>query len=35
VLESLIEGQIVNPIRVPEPEKRWARVALDRMLEVG
>src|SRR6185295_4994304 len=35
VLESLIEGEIVNPIRVPEPEKRWARVALDRMLEVG
>src|SRR4051812_35735271 len=35
VLENLLEGVVVNPIRVAEPEKRWARVALDRMLEVG
>lgn len=35
VLESLLEGTVVNPIRVPDSEKRWARVALDRMLEVG
>jgi quinolinate synthase len=34
-LENLIEGNVVNPIRVPEAEKRWARVALDRMLQVG
>jgi quinolinate synthase len=34
-LENLIEGTVVNPIRVPEGEKRWARVALDRMLELG
>ena len=33
-LDSLIEGEVVNPIRVPETTKRWARVALDRMLEV-
>jgi len=34
-LENLLEGKVVNPIRVPETEKRWARVALDRMLQVG
>ncbi len=34
-LENLLEGNVVNPIRVPETEKRWARVALDRMLQVG
>ena len=33
-LESLIEGEVVNPIRVPEPTRHWARVALDRMLQV-
>ena len=33
-LESLVDGQVVNPIRVPETTKRWARVALDRMLQV-
>ncbi len=33
-LESLIEGQVVNPIRVPGATKRWARLALDRMLAV-
>jgi quinolinate synthase len=35
VLENLLEGTVVNPIRVPDAEKRWARVALDRMLQVG
>jgi len=34
-LENLNEGNVVNPIRVPETVKRWARVALDRMLHVG
>ena len=34
-LESLVRGDIVNPIRVPEITKRAARVALDRMLHVG
>ncbi len=33
-LESLLDGEVVNPIRVPEPTRRWARVALDRMLAV-
>jgi quinolinate synthase len=33
-LESLLAGEVVNPIRVPEETKRWARAALDRMLEV-
>ena len=34
VLENLTEGRVVNRIRVPEDVKHWARVALDRMLEV-
>jgi quinolinate synthase len=33
-LECLVRGEIVNPIRVPETTKQWARVALDRMLQV-
>jgi quinolinate synthase len=32
-LESLVRGEVVNPIRVPEATKQWARVALDRMLQ--
>ncbi len=32
VLENLLEGHVVNPIRVPEDVKRDARIALDRML---
>jgi len=34
VLESLLDGNVVNPIRVPDPVNHWAHVALDRMLEV-
>ena len=34
-LENLVEGRVVNRIRVDEQEKHWARIALDRMLEVG
>ena len=34
VLENLQEGNVVNPIRVPDSQRRWARVALDRMLEL-
>ena len=34
-LENLVQGQIVNPITVKPEVKRWARVALDRMLQVG
>jgi quinolinate synthase len=31
-LDNLAAGHVVNPIRVPEPVKRDARIALDRML---
>jgi quinolinate synthase len=31
-LENLAAGEIVNPVRVPEPARQHARVALDRML---
>jgi quinolinate synthase len=33
-LENLVEGNIVNQIKVKENVKRWARVALDKMLEI-
>jgi quinolinate synthase len=33
-LENLVEGNVVNRIRVHDEVKRWARVALDRMLEI-
>ena len=33
-LENLVDGQVVNRIQVPEDVKHWARVALDRMLEI-
>jgi quinolinate synthase len=33
-LENLIEGRVVNRIEVRRSVKHWARVALDRMLEV-
>jgi quinolinate synthase len=33
-LENLIEGRVVNRIQVRPGVKHWARVALDRMLEV-
>jgi quinolinate synthase len=33
-LENLIEGRVVNRIQVRASVKHWARVALDRMLEV-
>jgi quinolinate synthase len=34
VLEGLVEGKIHNQITVPEPQKSFARLALDRMLQV-
>ncbi len=34
-LENLVEGRVVNRIQVRPDVKRWARVALDRMLEIG
>jgi quinolinate synthase len=33
-LENLVEGNIVNQIKVKENVKRWARLALDKMLEI-
>jgi quinolinate synthase len=33
-LESLVAGEAVNQITVPEETARWARVALDRMLAI-
>jgi quinolinate synthase len=33
-LENLVEGRVVNPIKVKDSVKTWARVALDRMLEI-
>lgn len=33
-LENLVEGNVVNRIRVHDGTKRWARTALDRMLEI-
>ena len=34
VLENLVDGNVVNQIKVKEDVKHWARVALDRMLEI-
>ena len=34
-LENLVEGRVVNRIQVRPSVKRWAKVALDRMLDVG
>jgi quinolinate synthase len=33
-LENLVEGNVVNQIKVRPAVKRWARVALDRMLQI-
>jgi quinolinate synthase len=33
-LENLVEGNVVNQIKVKDSVKKWARVALDRMLEI-
>ena len=33
-LENLLEGRVVNRIQVRDEVKHWARVALDRMLEI-
>ena len=34
VFEGLLEGQVHNRITVPDREKHWTRVALDRMLSI-
>jgi quinolinate synthase len=33
-LENLVDGRVMNRIRVDEDVKHWAKVALDRMLEI-
>ena len=35
VLDNLLDGRVKNRIVVPERDKQWARVALDRMLALG
>ena len=32
---NLLDGRVVNRIQVNDRVKHWARMALDRMLEVG
>ena len=34
ILEGLVDGDIHNQIIVPDETKRWAKLALDRMLEI-
>jgi quinolinate synthase len=34
VLDGLVDGEVHNRIVVPEPTSHWAKVALDRMLEL-
>jgi quinolinate synthase len=34
ILENLVEGRVVNRITVDAETARWARVALERMLEI-
>ena len=33
-LEELVAGRVVNRIRVDEETSHWARIALERMLQV-
>ena len=35
VLEALAGGEIVNEVTVEDETSRWARVALQRMLDLG
>ena len=34
ILESLCAGEVHNRIVVPDRDKKWTRVALDRMLDI-
>ncbi len=34
-MENLAEGQVVNQIVVPDDEKYWAKIALDRMMKLS
>jgi quinolinate synthase len=35
VLEGLIDGHVVNRVTVSDEQKKWARIALDRMLSIS
>jgi len=35
VLEGLVDGEVHNRIVVPESQKHWTKVALDRMLSIS
>ena len=34
-LENLVDGHVVNHIVVPDDEKQWAKIALDRMMALS
>jgi len=34
VLDSLVDGEVVNEIEVPDEQKKWAKIALDQMLSI-
>ncbi|HEX3702772.1 MAG TPA: quinolinate synthase NadA, partial [Vicinamibacterales bacterium] len=34
ILEGLVDGQVNNRVVVPEGQKQWTKVALDRMLSI-
>lgn len=34
VLEGLVDGEVHNRVTVPESDKKWAKIALDRMLSI-
>ncbi len=34
VLENLLEGKVVNQVKVDQQTRKWALVALDRMLAI-
>ena len=33
-MEKLLDGEVYNRITVPDEQKKWARIALDRMLSI-
>ena len=35
ILEELVAGRIMNEITVPDDQKHWTKVALDRMLSIS
>ena len=34
VLEGLLDGEVHNRVTVPDEQKKWAKIALDRMLSI-